>query len=237
MDTSSTRSARSRGASMSDISSPPMGGHRMPRSAQSYPISSFAHGLGNHSFKHSIERNLHDTSYRTHSVPPSLHDRLSSQPIGTAPCGLLPDGLYGLSPTGDSFYSSSDSSYSPSSDFLQAPRALPPHFGYGNEVVQRPHSAFEPNYPSIETSPMSIGPETPVSGAPWTPAFDPSALGFIPETHCLPPVSLALRLCPHCICSHTQQQTHYAHTTSASWSGAPSVAFHGTSMPPQSAWH
>ena len=180
-----------------------MGGHSMPRSAQQYPTSGVALGLGAGSFKPSNERNMHDTSYRTHSVPPSLHDRLASQPIGTAPCGLLPEVVYSLSPTGDSFYSSSDSCYSPSSDFLQAPRALPPHFAYGHEVLQRPHSAFETSYPSIETSPMSVGPPTPVSGAPWPHAFDPTALAFIPETHCLPHVSLPLTLLPpSSLCSY-----------------------------------
>ena len=184
IDGSSTRSVRSRG-SISDISSPLAASLYMPHpSTQSN--HAVAHSAGSMYTGSLVER---ETDYRTQSVPPSLHDHLSSQPIGTAPCGLLPDLLYGLSPSGDSLCSSSDSCYSPISDYYRAPRPLPPQYGFGPEIVPRPHSALESNYPSIETSPMSVGPPTPGNGPTSYNTFDPHALGFIPETQCIPPVS------------------------------------------------
>ena len=188
IDMSSNRSARSRG-SMSEISSPAGSSSYLPRSLQHHTSSAIAQGPSSVSAGSFVEKHSRETDYRTQSVPPSLHDHLSSQPIGTAPYGLPSEFLYGLSPSGDSLCSSSDSCYSPLSDYYHVPRALPQHYAFGPELVQRPHSALETSYPSIETSPMSVGPPTPVNGPTWSTAFDPNALGFIPETHCLPPVS------------------------------------------------
>ena len=188
IDASSTRSDRSRG-SISDISASPGGGNFAMRHLVQHTTSPLPQTSGAMSIGSIIENNhMHHTDYRTHSVPPSLHDQLSSQPIGTAPRSLHPELLYGLSPSGDSLYSSSDSCYSPISDYLQAPQSISQHYQFGPEIVQRPHSALDTCYQSLEASPMSVGPPTPVVGSSWT-SYDPTALGFAPETHCLPPVS------------------------------------------------
>ena len=120
MDTSSTRSARSRG-SISDVSSSPaITSMHMPRLPLQYPSSALPQTSSSTSM--GGEKVFPSSDYRTHSVPPSLHDHLSSQPIGTAPCGLAPEILYGLSPSGDSLYSSSDSCYSPHLPIHYEPR-------------------------------------------------------------------------------------------------------------------
>ena len=188
MDVCSTHSDRSCG-SMSDITSPVGGNSYLPSSTHHTASSTLVQSSDPIPVRTFVERRVRDSDYRTQSVPPSLPDHISSQSIGTAPYGLPLELYYGLSPSGESLCSSSDSCYSPLSDYYQVPRALPPQYACGPELVQRPHSALETNYPSIETSPMSVGPPTPGNGSTWTNAFDPSALGFIPETQCFPPVS------------------------------------------------
>ncbi|KAL9099205.1 MAG: hypothetical protein Q9163_005260 [Psora crenata] len=168
-----------------------------------------------------IKHDMHN-GYHTHSTPASLHDHLSSQPIpiGTAPRSLRPDMFYGLSPTGDSLYSSSDSCYSPLSDYLQAPQPLAQQY-YGPDLVQRPHSAIEPCYQSMDASPLSVGPPTPVQG--WN-HYDSAALALPAETPCIPPQE------------QQQQQPQYRPNSSNSWSGTSNVPFYEMELPPQSTW-
>ena len=189
IDTLSTRSHRSYG-SMSETGSPGGVNLSIPHlqhhsTSPPLPQTSGAMSIGS-----IIEHNMHN-EYRTHSVPPNLHDHLSSQPIGTAPRSLRPEMLYGLSPSGDSLYSSSDSCYSPLSDYLQAPQPLPQQY-YAPDLVQRPQSAIETCYQSMEASPLSVGPPTAVQS--WN-NYDPAALGFAPETQCIPPVSVPDPVC------------------------------------------
>lgn len=135
-----------------------------------------------------IEHNRH-SEFRTHSVPNPHHD-LAQTPIGTAPHSLPPELLYGFSSSGDSpLYSSSDSCYSPISDYLQ-PQNVPHQTFYPQDIIPRPHSTsietcFQPMVQSVQ-SPMSVGTPTPA----WN-TFEPSSLGFAPDPQCLPPVSSA----------------------------------------------
>lgn len=128
--------------------------------------------------------------FRHHSSVSSLHD-LAHTPIGTTPRSLPPELLYGLSAPGDSpLYSSSDSSYSPISDYLQ-PQAVPHSFYSPDMGIQRPHSAnvecYQPMAHSpMAPSPLSVGPPTPS----WS--YDAAAIGFAPEQQppCISSVSL-----------------------------------------------
>ncbi|KAL9124800.1 MAG: hypothetical protein Q9217_005908 [Psora testacea] len=70
--------------------------------------------------------------------------------------------------------------------YLQAPQPLPQQY-YASDFVQRPHSAIETCYQSMEASPLSVGPAAPVQG--WS-NYDPAALGFAAETQCMLPVSV-----------------------------------------------
>ena len=190
VDASSTRSGRSRG-SMSDMStSPTARDFPVKQWAQQHLTTPLSQASGSASIGSVIENsNLQQTDYRTQSVPPSLQDHLASQPIGTAPRSLHPELLHGLSPSGDSLYSSSDSCYSPISDYLQTPQPMSQQYQLGSDTLQRPHSALGTCYQSLEASPMSMGPPTPVDGSSWT-SCDPLALGFASDTQCLSSVSL-----------------------------------------------
>ena len=137
-----------------------------------------------------IEPNMHRSGeYASHpSGPGGLHELSGHAPIGTAPRSLVPDLLYGLSPSGDSpLYSSSDSCYSPLSDYLQPQQqaaALPQPY-YPQEGIQRSERR------SIDSCFQPISVHSPLSGAPSTPAwgqYDQTALGFAPETPSLPSV-------------------------------------------------
>lgn len=152
-----------------------------------------------------IEPNMHRGSYDSHSIGPSLHE-MAHAPIGTAPRSLPPELLYGLSPSGDSpLYSSSDSCYSPLSDYLQ-PQAVPQQY-YPQEVIQRPHStSIECGFQPIIQSPLSAGVATPS----WS-TYDPSVLAFPPETSCLPPVS-QFRPLPIFFDSSNHGLTHHSAT-------------------------
>ena len=211
MDASSTRSARS----LSGTNSPVGHGSHMPRPGHSNSSSAIAQNTSLKGIGSFAERHIRDSTYRAQSVPPSLHDHLSSQHTGTVHHGLPTGVLYGVPPSGDSLCSSSDSCYSPPSDYYPNPRALHQNYGYGQEIVQRPHSALESNYQSLETSPLSVGPPTPVSTNNWNPAFDPNTLAFIPESHCLPPVRPELKNFRKAVITHINLATIYSHAAMA----------------------
>ena len=135
-----------------------------------------------------IEPNMHRNSeYASHpSGPGGLHELSGHAPIGTTPHSLVPELLYGLSPSGDSpLYSSSDSCYSPLSDYLQPQQALPQPF-YPQEGIQRPERG------SIDSCFQPLSVHSPLSAAPPTPAwgqYDQGTMGYAPEAPSLPPVS------------------------------------------------
>jgi len=178
-----------RQSSASEASSPSRGSisaTHMPQQAPA-PAPSLPQPSGTMSIGSIIEPNMHRSSYDSHPGGQGLHE-MSHAPIGTAPRGLLPELLYGLSPSGDSLYSSSDSCYSPISDYLQ-PQAVP-HQYYPQEVIRRSQSAsleacFQPIF---QQSPLSTGPAAPT----WN-EFDPSGMGFGPEAQCIPSVSAVPR--------------------------------------------
>lgn len=189
-ETSAFRSPYSQ-RSTSEASSPsargsfsgPHMGPPAPAPAPSNPQPSGTMSIGS-----IIEPNMHRSSeYASHrSGPGGLHELSSHAPIGTTPRSLVPELLYGLSPTGDSpLYSSSDSCYSPLSDYLQPQQALPQPF-YPQDGIQRPERG------SIDSCFQPISVHSPLSGAPPTPAwgqYDQTTLGFAPEAPSLPPVS------------------------------------------------
>ena len=154
----------------------------------SAPAPSVPQPSGTMSIGSIIEPNMHrSTEYASHpSGPGGLHELSGHAPIGTTPRSLVPELLYGLSPSGDSpLYSSSDSCYSPLSDYLQPQQALPQPF-YPQEGIQRPEGG------SIDSYFQPISGHSPLSGASPTPAwgqYDQAPLGFAPEASGLPPVS------------------------------------------------
>lgn len=154
----------------------------------SAPAPSIPQPSGTMSIGSIIEPNMHRSSeYASHpSGSGGLHELAGHPPIGTAPRSLVPELLYGLSPSGDSpLYSSSDSCYSPLSDYLQPQQALPQPF-YPQESIQRPERG------SIDSCFQPISIHSPLSGASPTPAwgqYDQASLGFAPEASSLPPVS------------------------------------------------
>ena len=153
----------------------------------SAPAPSIPQPSGTMSIGSIIEPNMHRSSeYASHpSGPGGLHELSGHAPIGTTPRSLVPELLYGLSPSGDSLYSSSDSCYSPLSDYLQPQQAAPQHF-YPQEGIQRPERG------SIDSCFQPICVHSRV-GAPRAPRawgqYDQAPLGFAPETQSLPPVS------------------------------------------------
>ena len=174
--------------------------------APSIPQSSGAMSIGS-----IIEPNMHRSSeYASHpSGPGGLHELSGHTPIGTTPRSLVPELFYGLSPSGDSpLYSSSDSCYSPLSDYLQPQQVVPQPY-YPHEGNQRPERG------SIDTCFQPISVHSPLSGAPTTPAwghYDQGPLGFAPETSVLPPVSRSLRLGGLSKREHTQADSSLATT-------------------------
>lgn len=186
MDTVSARSGRLR-SSTSDFSRSPTSDARMPHLMHQQTSSSLPSSSASMSIDSLIEASHYDTDYRTHSVPPSLHDHLSSQSTSAGFRGMRPEMLYGLSSSGESLYSSSDSCYSPLSDHLPGPQ-IPQNYNLVPDLVQRPHSATEICYRSVETSPVSVGPPTPVDVSRWS-SYDHTALDYPTETNCLPLVS------------------------------------------------
>lgn len=154
----------------------------------SAPAPSIPQPSGTMSIGSIIEPNMHQSSqYPSHpSGPGGLHELSGHAPIGTTPRSLVPELLYGLSPSGDSpLYSSSDSCYSPLSDYLQPQQALPQPF-YPQEGIQRPERG------SIDSCFQPITVHSPLSGAPPTPAwgqYDAGSMGFAPEPPSLPLVS------------------------------------------------
>ncbi len=182
-DMSTIRSQHNSRGSMSESAASPSRSsisvsQLQPSSASGLPQPSGAMSIGS-----IIEHDIHG-EYKSHSVPNLLD--ISQQPIGTAPRSLRPELLYGVSPSGDSpLYSSSDSCYSPISDYLQPPsQTVHPGF-YSPDLIQRPHSATAIEcYQPMLNSPLSVGPPTPA----WS-TYDPSALGYAPEAPCVPSVS------------------------------------------------
>lgn len=154
----------------------------------SAPAPSIPQTSGTMSIGSIIEPNMHRGSeYASHpSAPGGLHELSGHAPIGTAPRSLVPELLYGLSPSGDSpLYSSSDSCYSPLSDYLQPQQAVPQPF-YPQEGIQRPDRR------SIDSCFQPIGVHSPLSAGPPAPAwgqYDQAGLVFPPEAPNLPPVS------------------------------------------------
>ena len=150
----------------------------------SAPAPSIPQPSGTMSIGSIIEPNMHRSSeYASHhSGPGGLHELAGHPPIGTAPHSLVPELFYGLSPSGDSpLYSSSDSCYSPLSDYLQPQQALPPPF-YPQESIQRPERG------SIDSCFQPISVHSPMSGTSPTPAwgqYDQASLGFAPEASSL----------------------------------------------------
>jgi len=207
------------------ISAPPMTQHA-PAPAPSLPQPS-----GTMSIDSMIELNMHRSSYESQSGGPSLHG-LSHAPIGTAPLSLPPELLYGLTPSEDSpLYSSSDSCYSPLSDYLQ-PQAVAQQY-YPHEVLQRPRSASLEfwSQPLIPQSPLSTGVAPPTWGG-----YDPSAMAFAPEGACLPPVSaLSHGYPPEVHPLNALQQRQYAYH-SPSWPGTHNIRPYEMSVHSQQPW-
>ncbi len=175
-----------RQGSASEASSPSRGSISAGPMAQQAPAPapSLPQPSGTMSIGSIIEPNMHRSSYESQSGGPNLHE-LSHAPLGTAPRSLPPELLYGLTPSGDSpLYSSSDSCYSPLSDYLQ-PQAVAQQY-YPHEVVQRSQSVSLESWsqPIIQQSPLSAGAAPPTWGG-----YDPSEMSFAPEGACLPPVS------------------------------------------------
>lgn len=182
--------------STSEVSSPSTRGSfsgPLMGPSTSAPATSIPQTSGTMSIGSIIEPNMHRSSeYPSHpSAPGGLHELSGHAPIGTTPRSLVPELLYGLSPPGDSpLYSSSDSSYSPLSDYLQPQQALPQPF-YPQDGIQRPERG------SIDSCFQPIGVHSPLSAGAPTPAwgqYDQGALVFPPEAPSLPPVS-SLRSC------------------------------------------
>ena len=174
-----------RQSSASGASSPSGGSISAPHmpSQAPAPAPPLPQSSGTMSIGSIIEPNMHGSSYDSHPGGQSLHE-MPHAPIGTAPRSLLPELLYGLSPSGDSLYSSSDSCYSPLSDYLQ-PQAVPQPY-YPQEVIRRSQSAsLEACFqPMLQQSPLSAGPSAPT----WN-EYDPSGMAFVPDTNCMPSVS------------------------------------------------
>ena len=172
-----------RRSSASEASSPSRGSISAPHIPQHAPAPSLPPPSGTMSIGSIIEPNMQRSSYDSHPGGQHLQE-MSQPPIGTAPRGMLPELLYGLSPSGDSLYSSSDSCYSPLSDYLQ-PQAVSQQY-YPPEVIRRPQSAsFETCFqPIVHQSPLSAGPAPP----PWN-EFDTPELNFASEIGCMPAVS------------------------------------------------
>ena len=166
-DSASIASSPSRGSA----SVPPM----HPQAPQ--PAQTASQASGTMSIGSIIEPNMR-SSYSSHTGP-SMQDEHSHAPIGTTPRSLLPELLYGFSASGDSpLYSSSDSCYSPLSDYLQQPQAVPQQY-YPQEVIQRSHStSIESCYPAIIQTPLSAG------AAPTWNGYDPAGIDFAPEASC-----------------------------------------------------
>ncbi|CAD6569202.1 MAG: hypothetical protein ASARMPREDX12_002245 [Alectoria sarmentosa] len=191
------------------------GPHMGPPAAA--PAPSIPQTSGTMSIGSIIEPNMHRSGeYSSHaSAPGGLHELSGHAPIGTTPRSLVPELLYGLSPSGDSpLYSSSDSCYSPLSDYLQPQQALPQPF-YPQEGVQRPERGnIDPCFQPISVhSPLSAGAPTPAWGQ-----YDQTGLVFGTEAPSLPP--------------HRQYQFH-----SPSWSGTQEVpSYEMDGPPPHQPW-
>ena len=155
----------------------------------SAPAPSIPQPSGTMSIGSIIEPNMHRSSeYASHNAGPGgLHELSGHAPIGTTPRGLVPELLYGLSPSGDSpLYSSSDSCYSPLSDYLQPQQAVPQPYYHPQEGHQRPDRE------SMDSCFQPISVHSPLSGAPASSAwgqYDQAPLGYAPEAPSLPPVS------------------------------------------------
>jgi len=164
--------------------SPSMASMSATHVPQHSPTSTLPQSAGTMSIGSIIEHGhgMHQHEFRHNSSISSLHD-LAHTPIGTAPRSLPPDLLYGLAVPGDSpLYSSSDSSYSPISDYLQ-PQTVPQSYYSPDMGIQRSHSASIESYQPMAHSPMA---PSPLSQGPPTPSwsYDAAAIGFAPEQSC-----------------------------------------------------
>ena len=167
-----SRSTNSASPSLSHLGMATYG--RAPSTAGTMPP-----GSGNMSIGSIIEHDRLHGDYRARSMPHGLSELSAHTAIGTAPRSLHPDMLYGFGSAGDSpLYSSSDSCYSPLSDYIQPSQPMAPY--YGADIVRPQTVAAESAYqamvhsPAAAHSPISLGPATPA----WGPSYDPVALSY-----------------------------------------------------------
>ena len=178
-----SRSTHSASPSLSHVGVARLNRHA-PSTNPSFPQTSGTMSIGS-----IIEQNQYHGEFRGHSMPAGLHDLSIQTPIGTAPRSLHPEMLCGFASAGDSpLYSSSDSCYSPLSDYIQPSQPMGPY--YGHEIVRPQTVAAESSYQAMVNSPMahspvSVGPATPA----WGPTLDPMTVGFVHEASYVPPVS------------------------------------------------
>lgn len=198
----------------------------IPESAPTLPQTSGAMSIGS-----IIEPNMRN-DYHSYSVSNPHHSYQT--PIGTAPRSLPPDLFYCLSPSGDSpMYSSSDSCYSPISDYLQPQVPAQPFFA--PDLIPRPHSTtiIDRCYQPIVHSPLPVVAETPV----WN-QFEPSSYGFPPEAPSLPQVrrtgsSTQLRFR---MTNSTSKPRQFQYNSPVWTTGADGIQTYEMNMPPQQAW-
>ena len=178
----------SRGArSQRSISEPSIADSTPPRSATIAPNMTHPQPAGGQALTHAGSTmsigSIIEPSFVSNSHP-SMND-LSNMAVGVGPPGLPRELVYNIPVSAESPLYSSDSCYSPMSDYLQpqvnGQRFLP------QETVSRTHSApAEPFYHSqLITAPLSSTPAFPV----WD-QFDPVMLGTPLEGSYLPTVGI-----------------------------------------------
>ena len=234
-------SSKSQYARSIHSASPTLGQVGIPRLGRHPPstASSLAQSAGTMSIGSIIEHNHPLSSeYRSRAIANGLQQELSAPtPIGTAPRSLHPDMLYGLTSGDSPLYASSDSCYSPISDYLQPSQPMAPYFGH---EIPRPQTvAAESNFQAMVNSPMthspvSVGPPTPA----WGPTYDPLTLGFVNEASCAQSVRTygpAFSVVPVAdrIQQQQQQQLQYS---SPQWSNANTIPQYELAVPNQQAW-
>lgn len=206
------------------------------RQAPSSTPSSLPPPSGAMSIGSIIEHNhFHSGAYRSHSLP--LADMSPEGPIGTAPRSLHQDMLYGFTSSGDSpLYASSDSCYSPISDYLQPQAPMGPYYG---QDIQRPatvsvESSYQPMVNSPMThSPASMGPATPS----WGQTFDPVTMGFVNDAPYVPSVcpSDETEDIPEYQTYDVEQHRQYQYS-SPTWTNATTIPQYEMAMPQNQHW-
>ena len=123
-------------------------------------------------------------NYMGHSGQ-SLND-LSHLAIGSVPGSLPPDLMFQLSPSVDSpLYSSGESCYSPTSDYLQ-PQVSTPQYFTPDSLPRSQSATLESCFQNQQlfTSPLALTPTVPS----WE-QFEDTALGISYDSPCTPNVS------------------------------------------------